>query len=401
MQMPEALKRDNLPQTLLALLPLLLFFPVAYIYSGVFFFFLALFFSGNFRNRWDTIKSNPLFVPIVIVSVVTLANALVFGKQSDIFWKSLGHYQIYLFLLLFLSVGAGKWQAWARNMFFIGAVYGSSVFFMTWFNWLPQVQPFKSYWYSQGKSIILCILIAIAAAWMLYDLLSRPGGRMRWLRWAGLIFVSSAVVFAARSRTAHLIFILLLLGVILTRVKMTWRNILIGLALVSILAGLAWHFSGAWRERAVETIKDAQSYSQGNSATSTGIRLDLYATTYEIFIEKPVFGHGIGTWLPTFRQRSVGRPANEMLTPHNEYLLFAAEAGVIGLGALLFVWLWQLVIAFRFGGYYGAILGMLGVSMIVAGMFNAILRDGVYAMPFMILLSIPLAGMESVRRLSR
>ncbi len=38
------------------------------------------------------------------------------------------------------------------------------------------------------------------------------------------------------------------------------------------------------------------------------------------------------------------------------------------------------------------LLGMLGVAVIVGGMFNAILRDLVFGMPFMILLAIPLAG---------
>jgi hypothetical protein len=42
-------------------------------------------------------------------------------------------------------------------------------------------------------------------------------------------------------------------------------------------------------------------------------------------------------------------------------------------------------------------LGMLGVAIMVGGMFNAALRDAVFGMPFMILLAIPLAGVTRNR----
>jgi len=92
--------------------------------------------------------------------------------------------------------------------------------------------------------------------------------------------------------------------------------------------------------------------------------------------------------------------SEEMTTPHNDYLLYTTELGLAGLLALLWIWLSQLRIARHMSQSnhlvqqeYAMLLAMLGVTMMVGGMFNAILRDAVFGMAFMILLAIPLAGL--------
>lgn len=83
-----------------------------------------------------------------------------------------------------------------------------------------------------------------------------------------------------------------------------------------------------------------------------------------------------------------------MTTPHNDYLLYAAELGLLGLAALCWLWISQLVVAFRIGGRRGMQLAMLTAALLIGGMFNAILRDSVFGMAFMVLLAIPLAGVS-------
>jgi O-antigen ligase len=90
-----------------------------------------------------------------------------------------------------------------------------------------------------------------------------------------------------------------------------------------------------------------------------------------------------------------------MTTPHNDYLLYATELGALGVAALFWIWITQLGVARQMSKSAqrgqterAMLLAMLGVAMMVGGMFNAILRDGVFGMAFMILLAIPLAGVE-------
>jgi hypothetical protein len=75
--------------------------------------------------------------------------------------------------------------------------------------------------------------------------------------------------------------------------------------------------------------------------------------------------------------------------------------GVFGLLALLAIWGVQFWTARRMALHadmvvrnYSMPLVMLTVAMMLGGMFNAILRDAVFGMAFMILLAIPLAGVS-------
>ncbi|GGC87548.1 hypothetical protein GCM10011396_38520 [Undibacterium terreum] len=86
-----------------------------------------------------------------------------------------------------------------------------------------------------------------------------------------------------------------------------------------------------------------------------------------------------------------------MTTPHNDFLLYASELGILGLGALLWLIGMQAFLAIRIGGQRGMQLALLTVAMTIGGLFNAILRDGVFGMAFMILLANPMAGMHRKR----
>ena len=108
--MNTAFRRDTLPQTILSVLPLTLFFPVGIIYTGVLLFLLSLLFAGDYRTKWLTAKLNPLFWPVLGMFIVTCFSALVAERPQSGFWNGFAHYQIYIFLLFFVSVGAGDWQ---------------------------------------------------------------------------------------------------------------------------------------------------------------------------------------------------------------------------------------------------------------------------------------------------
>ena len=128
------------------------------------------------------------------------------------------------------------------------------------------------------------------------------------------------------------------------------------------------------------------------------MRLEMYQITAQIIAEKPWTGHGIGNWLALYQARAQGMMSAAMTTPHNDFLLYCSELGVFGMLALMGIFCQQLRVAKQMQDSEhqerAMLLAMLGVTMIVGAMFNAILRDGVFGMAFMILLAIPLAGVS-------
>lgn len=394
--MNAAFRRDLLPQKILSVLPLTLFFPVGIIYLGVLIFLLSWIFSGEYRHKWQTTKANPLFWPIIGMSIVTCVSALISDHLASGFWNGFAHYQIYIFLLFFISVGAGEWQRRAVNFFYIGALYGATLYYLNLLGVLPASFPFNSYAvYAGNKSILLGILLAIAAAWMLYDMTDLPNRRELWIRIIAFAYVTIALLLLTQTRTASLIFVLLYMLILFRQLVHAPRKIFLLLAALIFMGGV-WQFSAGLNSRAANTLKDISTFTQGGKVSNEGNRLEILSITSQIIAEKPWLGHGITTWMPTYAERAQGLSSAGMSTPHNDYLLYAAELGILGLAALLWIWIMQLIVAWKIGGQHGMFLGMLGVAMMVGGMFNAILRDLVFGMPFMILLAIPLAGAKNI-----
>lgn len=390
--MNPAFRRDLLPQTVLSFLPLTLFFPVGIIYTGIFLFLFSLLYSGGYRSKWLTVKESPLFWPILGLSAITCCAAILLERPQNSFWSGFFHYQIYIVLLFFISVGSGDWQKRAVTAFFVGALYAATLYYLNLLQILPNIEIFANYLVYRGnKSILLGILLAIAAGWMLYEMASLTDRRWLWLRVSAFLYVAIALLFLAKTRTASLIFVLLCLLFFLKYLTLSWRSVLWILGFVLLLT-VTWLSASNLRLRTIGTIDDINAFSQGQQISDDGIRLEMYSVTSKIIAEKPWTGHGIATWPSQYQKHAKGLPSEGTRTPHNDYLFYAAEIGLIGLAALLWIWLTQLTVAWKIGGAPGMWLGMLGIAIMVGGMFNAILRDAVFGMPFMVLLAIPLAG---------
>ncbi|CAN5814145.1 hypothetical protein BH11PSE12_BH11PSE12_04870 [soil metagenome] len=417
--------RAVLPQQVLTWLPLSLFFPVGLMYLGVLLFALSLIVSGDYGQKWRRIVASPMLLPILALSALSILVAMLQERTQTEFWPGFWHYQTYLFLLPFLAVGNGvapaagqqTWQQKAQLTFFAGAIYAATLFYLNVLHVLPDHTLFRSYVvYGGNKSILLGILLAIAAGWMLHA--------WRWHQdhpfWRGLalLYVALALLLLAKTRTASLLFVLLCTMFVFRNFSLTWRRLIpLLLLLAALVGGISYvaalpapstcittdmvnvqHLNPAkiLLRRAVCTVHQIRDFNAGKKIGEDGMRLEIYQITGHIIAEKPWLGHGIANWLSLYQTRAKGMMSETMTTPHNDYLLYTTELGVVGLLALLWIWGRQLVVARQMLGTpheeRAMLLAMLGLAMMLGGMFNAILRDGLFGMAFMILLAIPLAG---------
>jgi O-antigen ligase len=419
---PRTALRADLPQQVLACLPLSLFFPVGVMYGGVLLFYISLIISGDYRQKWRRISSSAMLPPVLALSLLSIIIGVTHERPAGEFWSGFWHYQTYLFLFPFLSVGAGIWQQRAQKLFFFGALYAATLYYLNALQLLPDTTLFRSYVLYQGnKSILLGILLAIAAGWMLHAWRIKKDHAI-W-RALALLYVVAALLLLAKTRTASLIFILLCGMLLLRQFSFSVKRMVPALlVLLATAAGIAYvtqlpapatcivndmhkdpqmHAANILLTRGICTVQQVRDFGQGKKATEDGMRLEIYKNTYELIAEKPWSGHGIANWMPQYQVKAKGMISASMTTPHNDYLLYTTELGLFGLLALLWIWAQQLWLArkMRFGAYQEQAmpLAMLSVTMIVGGMFNAILRDGVFGMAFMILLAIPLAGLARQR----
>ena len=389
------LSKEKYIYHLLGFLLISLFFPIGIMYTGIVLFILISLLSGQVTAKFKALKSSPFFIPAVGLLAWILFELLFLSNSIEGRWSALIHYLIFLFGFLFISAGDGAWKKTARDVYIAGAIYGATVYYLSHLNFLPDWIIFRNYAiYAGNKSIALGIFHAIASAWLLDTALYQVDKKVLAVRLIAYFYISSAVLLFAMTRTGILLWFLLSLIAVLRHVKFSVRGILsLILGLATLFA--AWQLSPVARERAEVTIQSVRDFYHGQMGSGQGNRLQFIKITGEMILEKPIIGHGIGSWLEQYPERALRAGADEthgMSTPHNDYLLYGAELGIVGVIALLSIYLAIAIQGIRQIPQHGLGLFLISVTFFVGSMFNALLRDWKFGMPMMILLAIAYRG---------
>lgn len=147
-------------------------------------------------------------------------------------------------------------------------------------------------------------------------------------------------IFLNSSRTGYVMeFFVLLFLLFQARKVLTMFGIL---SFIIVLFGGAYLLSPIFQQRVDIAVTNVAHYTEGKSnTTSVGYRLYFYETSYDILKKNPVdliFGHGSGSYKTVtqhyFNQLSDKNPNfaySNFPNPHNQYILFLFENGIIGL----------------------------------------------------------------------
>ena len=112
----------------------------------------------------------------------------------------------------------------------------------------------------------------------------------------------------------------------------------------------------------------------------------IWSRTLPLIKEKPLFGYGPDNFLMVFPQYDIAAKTYAYDTPfmivdkpHNIYLLYAMNSGIIALGAMLVLWGMYMIKSFKLyalkkeytkGEYYGAACTVSIIGYLAAGFFN-------------------------------
>jgi O-antigen ligase len=165
------------------------------------------------------------------------------------------------------------------------------------------------------------------------------------------VAIASAVnvAWVLPSRTGQL----LLLALIVSLPAAVWlfdrhagrRNIYLALlgtlAIVSIFCAAIFLNQGSRLGDSLKkiTVHKEQSFTSTDSAVSVDVRFEFYRKALSLIEQRPLLGWGAGGQEPEFKRLSEqGVTANERLVfanPHNEYLTWAVQTGLLGLACFL------------------------------------------------------------------
>ena len=189
---------------------------------------------------------------------------------------------------------------------------------------------------NQNSYQVTAILIAF---YLLTRPLSRSSQVIRVMLYLG-IFLASIIVAISASRIGALA----LLIVIPILIRLLWpkfkiRRKQLAFAVLILFTGIALGGVQGYAKLSDKTTRLADGYGADE-------RLGIYAISLSLIEKSPVWGHGIGSFIPKWHEEKIlfihDDPQFETISsylthPHNEVMLWAVEGGMIALVGFIFV----------------------------------------------------------------
>jgi hypothetical protein len=189
-----------------------------------------------------------------------------------------------------------------------------------------------------------------------------------------VMFVGS-VGYVATARTAMTVFTVLLL--LFGTWHFGWKGIVGSSVALILIGGLLWSSSGYFRSQILGTVEGTQRTGTDYISTSTGLRLEIWSKSAELIMQAPLIGYGTGA-IPHSSGAGAQAPSAagpvEAFNPHNEIFRIGIQTGLVGIAALIAMWISHLML-FRNAGSIGWIGTVIVTQNIVSSMFNSHLSD--------------------------
>jgi len=152
-----------------------------------------------------------------------------------------------------------------------------------------------------------------------------------------------------------------------------WTAVLVPFLALAIVGATSSHF----RARMMQVSTEIAGFtSKTNTDTSSGERLLYWQISGIAIAEKPVFGFGAGSWNHEYRRLENGRAIRGSLSvdnPHQLFLLWTVDGGVIGLALLCAVLASLWWYSRRLPVPDQLSLQAMIAALVISGMFNSMI----------------------------
>jgi O-antigen polymerase len=204
--------------------------------------------------------------------------------------------------------------------------------------WFPSFTREIPYGVFQQINVQISFLATAIA--ILFYLLSRPiANRLHWSVSALVVFlvgINTHILVYSGSRVGLLSLVLSLLLLMTIRYKQLSKNKLkVLLVIIAMMTGLFFGKDGM-----VRSFEKSMNLTQGVSREA---RVNMYRIAFELVVQKPVQGHGVGNFLRVWNLQTAdyfSRNPDATLPPytehpHNELVFWIIEGGIVIIGGIL------------------------------------------------------------------
>jgi O-antigen ligase len=157
----------------------------------------------------------------------------------------------------------------------------------------------------------------------------------QWRQWfvrLVIILMALNMIFVMSGRTGYLVFLLI---IAIEIYKMLPKRLL-WIAFLSpfVLSAVFYIVSPTFHKRVAAIDTNTVTYFQKETLSSEGQRLDMWKATLQGILKKPILGYGIGSMQDVYEKEN-GLIKSPVTQPHQQYLFWWAEFGLVGLVIML------------------------------------------------------------------
>jgi O-antigen ligase len=152
-----------------------------------------------------------------------------------------------------------------------------------------------------------------------------------------IVLTITNVFFVMTGRTGYLVMLLAISLAIYWLLPKKFR--LVAVLLPIVMAISLGFVSTRFQTKMAEIKRDVLEYQKGNFDTSQAQRLDYWAKSLGAIGDKPLIGHGVGSWRVNYIRLGGADKVNPPSNPHQQFLLWAVEGGLVGLAFLLAIFI--------------------------------------------------------------
>lgn len=354
--------------------------------------------GGRYREKLAAIRGNAFALAACAFFLLHVAGtAYSLGTKADML-HALDKAATVLLIPLLISLGPGiEWRD--RALWALMAAVGLTLVlsFLVWMGLMPESAFIKGTQFDAvvfKKKITHSVLMAFGA--FLFALKAREAADLRWrMVWAlGAALAAFNVLFMVQGRTGHLVLMTLLLYFLISSFR--WRGLLAALAAGLAIGGTVYLTpSSSLHQRTLTTINEYQDWRAGKPPTLANMRLESWSNSLKIVREHPLVGVGTGGFAAAYARQVQGTTMMLAPQPENQYLLTAVQFGLLGLAAVLALFVIQWRLAWRLTSPTDTHLvhGLI-IVMAVGSLFNSFLLDHTESLFYAWLTGLLLGGLR-------
>jgi len=219
-------------------------------------------------------------------------------------------------------------------------VYGQiAVLSISWLLWLGVEVPYTRRPLEKGIAFTSTLEQPVMSVLVLIALWNFRGYWSKlWSEWLVRLVITAMVlnmIFVMSGRTGYIVFLVIIAYELQKLLPSRWK--LIAFLSPVILSAIFYSVSPVFHKRIAEINSNTEIYFENDlisSGTSEGQRLDMWKQTSLGIFKKPILGYGVGS-MPDLYKAEDGLIKNAVSQPHQQYLFWWAEFGLIGLIIML------------------------------------------------------------------